>query len=241
MRWSCGADLYVREFCEAPLGLCCCPSFDSVPSFAISKSLSLFPVLFLGFVVTVRLAGPQTRAHICPLPPPRDPRLGPRSHAELPVPARPLMCSMHQACDLPVESPALPISSALKLAYCVCVQSQPVTPATLLLREACYRAVGEGFAHVSQHIDFTAWYVSELQGLLQGLLRGLQDKSAGCPVSRSPCLSLCLQPQCSICSPPPLAQHPLPSLQTYASTTCFPVLASFFFCSPLPYGRPLPL
>ena len=47
------------------------------------------------------------------------------------------------------------------------LQSQAVSPATLLLREACYRAVGEGFAHVSQHIDFTAWYASELQGLLK--------------------------------------------------------------------------
>ncbi len=42
-----------------------------------------------------------------------------------------------------------------------------MSPSTLLLREACYRAVGEGFAHVSQHIDFTAWYASELQGLLE--------------------------------------------------------------------------
>ena len=49
----------------------------------------------------------------------------------------------------------------------MCLQSQVVSPSTLLLREACYRAVGEGFAHVSQHIDFTAWYASELQGLLE--------------------------------------------------------------------------
>ena len=47
------------------------------------------------------------------------------------------------------------------------LQSLPVLPGTLLLREACYRAVGEGFAHVSQHIDFTAWYASELQSLLE--------------------------------------------------------------------------
>ena len=47
------------------------------------------------------------------------------------------------------------------------MQNQAVSPSTLLLREACYRAVGEGFAHVSQHIDFTTWYASELQGLLE--------------------------------------------------------------------------
>lgn len=46
-------------------------------------------------------------------------------------------------------------------------QGQPVSPSNLLLREAAYRAVGEGFAHVHQHIDFTAWYASELQGLLE--------------------------------------------------------------------------
>lgn len=44
----------------------------------------------------------------------------------------------------------------------------------MLDREACYRAIGEGFAHVGQHIDFTQWYASELQQLLQ---RGYQVKS----------------------------------------------------------------
>lgn len=42
-----------------------------------------------------------------------------------------------------------------------------MSPSNLLLREAAYRAVGEGFAHVAQHIDFTAWYAAELQGLLE--------------------------------------------------------------------------
>ncbi|DBA91518.1 TPA: hypothetical protein ACH3X1_003140 [Trebouxia sp. C0004] len=53
------------------------------------------------------------------------------------------------------------------LSYVAHLQNQAVSPSTLLLREACYRAVGEGFAHVSQHIDFTTWYASELQGLLE--------------------------------------------------------------------------
>ena len=47
------------------------------------------------------------------------------------------------------------------------LQSQPLSTATLLDREACYRAIGEGFAHVGQHVDFTVWYTEELQGLLQ--------------------------------------------------------------------------
>ncbi|KAL3137525.1 hypothetical protein ABBQ38_004810 [Trebouxia sp. C0009 RCD-2024] len=53
------------------------------------------------------------------------------------------------------------------LSYVQHLQGQPVSPSNLLLREAAYRAVGEGFAHVHQHIDFTAWYASELQGLLE--------------------------------------------------------------------------
>ena len=57
------------------------------------------------------------------------------------------------------------------------MQNQAVSPSTLLLREACYRAVGEGFAHVSQHIDFTTWYASELQGLLE---KGLAVRDLCC-------------------------------------------------------------
>lgn len=62
------------------------------------------------------------------------------------------------------------------LSYVSHLQNQAVSPSTLLLREACYRAVGEGFAHVSQHIDFTTWYASELQGLLEKGLAGTQPE-----------------------------------------------------------------
>ncbi|KAL0029584.1 hypothetical protein WJX79_006026 [Trebouxia sp. C0005] len=67
------------------------------------------------------------------------------------------------------------------LSYVTHLQNQAVSPSTLLLREACYRAVGEGFAHVSQHIDFTTWYASELQGLLEkGLMETQPEQQLLC-------------------------------------------------------------
>ena len=49
-----------------------------------------------------------------------------------------------------------------------CLQAQAPTPEALLLREACYRALGEGFGHpaLASRVDFAAWYSSELRGLL---------------------------------------------------------------------------
>lgn len=48
------------------------------------------------------------------------------------------------------------------------LQAQAPTPEALLLREACYRALGEGFGHpaLASRVDFAAWYSSELRGLL---------------------------------------------------------------------------
>ncbi|KAK9821560.1 hypothetical protein WJX81_001795 [Elliptochloris bilobata] len=48
------------------------------------------------------------------------------------------------------------------------LQAQAPTPEALLLREACYRALGEGFSHpaLASRVDFKAWYSSELRGLL---------------------------------------------------------------------------
>jgi len=39
---------------------------------------------------------------------------------------------------------------------------QPPTPETVLMREACYRCIGEGYTHVSAHINFRSWYENEL-------------------------------------------------------------------------------
>lgn len=47
------------------------------------------------------------------------------------------------------------------------LQSQPLTPENILLREATYRAVGEVFPHVQSKVDFGSWYASELRLMLQ--------------------------------------------------------------------------
>ncbi|GFH06537.1 importin N-terminal domain-containing protein [Haematococcus lacustris] len=36
----------------------------------------------------------------------------------------------------------------------------------LLMREAAYRCIGEGYAHVGPHVSFSAWYGNELAPLL---------------------------------------------------------------------------
>ncbi|GLI59709.1 hypothetical protein VaNZ11_001566 [Volvox africanus] len=46
------------------------------------------------------------------------------------------------------------------------LQQQQRTPDSVLMLEACYRCIGEGFNHVSSHVNFAAWYNSELAPLL---------------------------------------------------------------------------
>lgn len=41
----------------------------------------------------------------------------------------------------------------------------------VLLREACYRCIGEGYSHVAQYINFSTWYSSEIAGQLRGNLQ----------------------------------------------------------------------
>jgi len=52
-------------------------------------------------------------------------------------------------------------------------QAQALTPGALLLREACYRALGEGFSHpaLASRVDFAAWYSSELRPMLAARAR----------------------------------------------------------------------
>ncbi|KAG2494047.1 hypothetical protein HYH03_007693 [Edaphochlamys debaryana] len=52
------------------------------------------------------------------------------------------------------------------LGLAAALQGRPPEPEALLLREACYRCIGEGFNHVSSHINFAAWYNAELAPLL---------------------------------------------------------------------------
>ncbi|WIA23852.1 hypothetical protein OEZ85_013510 [Tetradesmus obliquus] len=44
------------------------------------------------------------------------------------------------------------------------------SPDMVLMREACYRCIGEGYSHVSNIVPFSQWYASELSGLLRSRL-----------------------------------------------------------------------
>ncbi|KAK9829330.1 hypothetical protein WJX72_005222 [[Myrmecia] bisecta] len=52
------------------------------------------------------------------------------------------------------------------ISFAAQLQAQPISPSVVLMREACYRAIGEGYSHVSRQINFPAWYQSELRVLL---------------------------------------------------------------------------
>ncbi len=61
------------------------------------------------------------------------------------------------------------------------MQSQPLTPENILLREATYRAVGEVFPHVQAQVNFGSWYESELRHMLQSnQLTGARGTQAQC-------------------------------------------------------------
>ena len=62
----------------------------------------------------------------------------------------------------------LPAAERALRGFCRGRQAQAPTPDALLAREACYRALGEGFSHpaLAARVDFQAWYSSELRGLL---------------------------------------------------------------------------
>lgn len=48
----------------------------------------------------------------------------------------------------------------------------------VLMREACYRCIGEGYNHVSSHINFAAWYQGELRPQLEQRLPAFLSGSA---------------------------------------------------------------
>ncbi|MEW5315516.1 MAG: hypothetical protein WDW38_006938 [Sanguina aurantia] len=50
------------------------------------------------------------------------------------------------------------------------LQQQPPSPESILMREACYRCIGEGFQHISPHVAFNSWYNSELEPQLSARL-----------------------------------------------------------------------
>lgn len=49
-------------------------------------------------------------------------------------------------------------------------QGDGAPPDVLLMREACYRAIGEGFPHVSSFISFASWYSAEIAPQLRDRL-----------------------------------------------------------------------
>lgn len=60
--------------------------------------------------------------------------------------------------------------------------ASPPTQETILIREACYRCIGEGFNHITDTISFQSWYVYELSpqlaARLPSFLAGTQDLSS---------------------------------------------------------------
>lgn len=52
------------------------------------------------------------------------------------------------------------------LALAAQLQAAPPTPENVLIREACYRAIGEAYSHLSKQVDFPGWYSNELRALL---------------------------------------------------------------------------
>ncbi|KAG2446721.1 hypothetical protein HYH02_008283 [Chlamydomonas schloesseri] len=82
---------------------------------------------------------------------------GPDADTPRPIGVGLLLCMLEHGGEA-VAVVLLGLASAL--------QQRQTTPDALLMREACYRCIGEGFNHVSSHINFEAWYNAELAPLL---------------------------------------------------------------------------
>ena len=63
---------------------------------------------------------------------------------------------------LPSQLPLPALTAALPA-----LQHEAATSQNVLVREACFRILGEGWSHVGQHISFSDWYRTELHSLLQ--------------------------------------------------------------------------
>lgn len=67
----------------------------------------------------------------------------------------------------PLTPDSIMLRTASHFALAARLQAQPLTPDSILLREATYRAVGEVFPHLREQVDFGGWYDSELRHMLQ--------------------------------------------------------------------------
>lgn len=105
------------------------------------------------------------------LEPPRKATSGPRTSLVTVLHGVPCAC----LCNSPSKPSPCGMGHAGVSASAPCPHSCPVpalqheaaTSQNVLVREACYRILGEGWSHVGQHISFSDWYRTELRSLLQ--------------------------------------------------------------------------
>ncbi|KAG2435256.1 hypothetical protein HXX76_007334 [Chlamydomonas incerta] len=102
---------------------------------------------------------------------------GPDADTPRPIGVGLLLCMLEHGGEA-VAVVLLGLASALQ-------QRQP-TPEALLMQEACYRCIGEGFNHVSSHINFEAWYNAELAPLLTSNAPPPPPPGASAPPPPSP-------------------------------------------------------
>eukprot|EP00198_Chlamydomonas_reinhardtii_P012580 XP_001701917.1 predicted protein [Chlamydomonas reinhardtii] len=102
---------------------------------------------------------------------------GPDADTPRPIGVGLLLCMLEHGGEA-VAVVLLGLASAL--------QQRAATPDALLMREACYRCIGEGFNHVSSHINFEAWYNAELAPLLTSNAPPPPPQGASAPPPPSP-------------------------------------------------------
>eukprot|EP00798_Chlamydomonas_sp_ICE-L_P011430 gene11430-17116_t len=100
-----------------------------------------------------------------------DVESGPDADTPRPIGVGLLLCMLERG-GQPVVQALIGLAGSLQ-------QVQPPTAEAVLMREACYRCIGEGYSHVSSHINFQHWYENELSAQLVArlpdFLAGRQD------------------------------------------------------------------
>ncbi|GAX82609.1 hypothetical protein CEUSTIGMA_g10035.t1 [Chlamydomonas eustigma] len=103
-----------------------------------------------------------------------DVESGPDADTPRPIGVGLLLCMLERGGDDVVMA-------LLKLAQRMQATSPP-TQESVLMREACYRCIGEGFNHISTVVNFSSWYATELSPQLMArlpeFLNGTQDLSS---------------------------------------------------------------
>ncbi|KAG1678184.1 hypothetical protein FOA52_016121 [Chlamydomonas sp. UWO 241] len=103
-----------------------------------------------------------------------DVESGPDADTPRPIGVGLLLCMLERGGD-DVVTALLMLASRMQAV-------SPPTQESVLVREACYRCIGEGYNHVQGSISFQVWYENELRpqlvGRLPQLLAGSQDLSS---------------------------------------------------------------